>query len=78
MFFFVSERKAVLTVFARLLEYRVWSFRVFEYGICHGRGRGTGFALAPTRFFAECVAGNIAVTRIQLGTPRFSFLAVNK
>ena len=66
----------MLTVFTNLLDYGVWSFRVLE-----GPERSVmeeGICLSCNDIFALCVAGNIAVTKIQLGTPRRSLTAVKK
>ena len=66
----------MLTVFAKLLDYGVWIFRVLE-----GPERYVmeeGIRLSCNEIFAVCLAGNIAVTKIQLGTPRHSLTAVKK
>ena len=63
-------------MFAKLFNYGVWSFRVLE-----GPERYVmeeGIRLSCNEIFAECGAGNIAVTNIQLGTPRRSLTAVKK
>ena len=66
----------MLTVFAKLLDYGVWSFRVLE-----GPERYVikeCIRLSYNEIFAVCLAGNIAVTKIQLGTPRHSLTVVKK
>ena len=66
----------MLTVFAKLLDYGVWSFRVLE-----GPGRYVmeeGIRLSCNESFTVCVAGNIAVMKIQLGMPQHSLTTVKK
>ena len=66
----------MLTVFAKLLDYGVWSFRVLE-----GPERyfmEEGIRLSCKEIFVVCIAGNIVVTEIQLGMPWHSLTAVKK
>ena len=66
----------MLTVFAKLLDYGVWNFGVLE-----GPERYVmeeGIHLSCKDIFALCLAGNIAMTKIQLGTPPHSLTAVKK
>ena len=66
----------MLTVFTNLLDYGVWSFRVLE-----GPERYVmeeGIRLSCNKIFTVCVAGNIAVMKIQLGMPRHSLTAIKK
>ena len=66
----------MLTVFAKLLDYGVWSFTVLE-----GPERYVmeeGIRLSRKEIFVVCVAGNIAMRKIHLGIPRHSLTAVKK
>ena len=66
----------MLTVFDKLLDYGVWSFRVLEgpeWNVME-----EGIRLSCNEIFAVCLAGNIVVMKIQLGTPRHSLTVVKK
>ena len=66
----------MLTVFAKLLDYGVWSFRVLEGPEWYVMEEG--ILLSCNDIFTVCVVGNIAMTKIQLGTPRHSLTAIKK
>ena len=63
-------------MFAKLLDYGVWNFRVLEGPELYVMEEG--IRLSCNEIFAVCLAGNIAVTKIQLGTPRHSLTTVKK
>ena len=63
-------------MFAKLLDYGVWNF-----GVLAGPERYVmeeGIRLSCNEIFAVWLAGNIAMTKIQLGTPPYSLTAVKK
>ena len=66
----------MLTVFAKLLDYGVWNFRVLEGPELYVMEEG--IRLSCNEIFAVCVARNIAVTKIQLGMARHSLTVVKK
>ena len=66
----------MLTVFAKMLDYGVWNFRVLEGPELYVMEEG--IRMSCNVIFAVCLAGNIVVTKIQLGMPRHSLTVVKK
>ena len=63
-------------MFAKLLDYGVWNFGVLEGPEWYVMEEG--IHLSCNENFALSLAGNIVVTKIQLGTPRHSLTVVKK
>ena len=66
----------MLTVFAKLLDYGVWNFGVLEGSEWYVMEEG--IHLIYNEIFTVFLAGNIAVTKIQLGKPLHSLTTVKK